>query len=123
MKKYIIVKWPEVQELMEEDWFDEEAVFINDDKFPSSSYFIPIDRTISTSSKLDNLKIQLENNNDSFPIYNILIELIEYIQNMRDEIILEGQIKSICPNCKTGELLWFSFNDCHCTKCNWPKNG
>lgn len=38
---YILVMWPEVQELMDEDWFVDEAILsINHD----SSYFIPIKR-------------------------------------------------------------------------------
>lgn len=38
---YIRVDWPEVQELMEEDWFEDEAVL---DINKSQSYLIPINR-------------------------------------------------------------------------------
>jgi len=38
---YTLVEWPEVQELMEEDWFEKEAV-LNLSTDASSSYFIPI---------------------------------------------------------------------------------
>lgn len=42
---YIVVQWPEVQDLMEESWFDEECFLVNDDngltQFGSSAYFVP----------------------------------------------------------------------------------
>lgn len=43
-ESYILVQWPESQEYMEEDWFDEEAIFCggSEDKTGSSAYFIPI---------------------------------------------------------------------------------
>lgn len=44
MDEYIIVEWPESQELMEQEWFDE-CVLINDetmlDKVGNSAYFVP----------------------------------------------------------------------------------
>jgi hypothetical protein len=45
---YVLVQWPESQELMEEDWFDEEAIFCggSEDKTGSSAYFVPIKRLI-----------------------------------------------------------------------------
>lgn len=36
---YVLVKWPDVQEYMEEEWFDQEAILAED-----SSYLIPITR-------------------------------------------------------------------------------
>lgn len=40
---YVHVDWPESQELMEEEWFKDEAILdINE----SSAYFIPINRII-----------------------------------------------------------------------------
>lgn len=36
---YVLVQWPDVQEFMEQEWFDEEAVLADD-----SSYFIPFNR-------------------------------------------------------------------------------
>ncbi len=38
---YVRVDWPEVQELMEEDWFKDEAVL---DLNKSQSYLIPINK-------------------------------------------------------------------------------
>ena len=38
---YILVQWPESQEYMEEEWFDEEAILSDE-----SSYFIPLNRII-----------------------------------------------------------------------------
>jgi hypothetical protein len=45
---YVLVKWPQSQEYMEEDWFDEEAIFCggSEEKTGSSAYFIPINRVI-----------------------------------------------------------------------------
>jgi hypothetical protein len=43
---YAIVTWPDVQELMDEDWFDEEAILETEGKFGSSAYFVPIKRLI-----------------------------------------------------------------------------
>jgi len=40
-ESYILVMWPESQELMEEPWFDDEAVLDVNCKFGSSAYFIP----------------------------------------------------------------------------------
>lgn len=49
MNRYILVTWPESQELMEEEWFQEEAVLHPD---LSSAYFIPEDRlTVITINK------------------------------------------------------------------------
>lgn len=45
---YVLVQWPDSQEYMEEDWFDEEAILAlgSEDKTGSSAYFIPIKRVI-----------------------------------------------------------------------------
>ncbi len=43
---YVVVTWPEVQELMELDGFRENSYLVNDDKgledFGSSAYFVDI---------------------------------------------------------------------------------
>lgn len=41
---YTLVTWPESQELMDEPWFDEEAILDVDAHFGSSAYFIPTKR-------------------------------------------------------------------------------
>jgi hypothetical protein len=43
---YTLVRWPDVQELMETDWFRNEAILAlgNEDLTGSSAYFIPINR-------------------------------------------------------------------------------
>ncbi len=41
---YQMVEWPEVQALMDEPWFDDEAILINEDNVPPSTYLIPEDR-------------------------------------------------------------------------------
>ena len=45
---YNLVQWPDSQEYMEEEWFDEEAIFCvgSEDKTGSSAYFIPIKRIV-----------------------------------------------------------------------------
>lgn len=47
---YVLVEWPEVQELMEEEWFWEEAILCVD---TSSAYFIPINRISSIKFTLE----------------------------------------------------------------------
>lgn len=45
---YVLVQWPESQEFMEEEWFEEEAILAlgSEDKTGSSAYFIPIKRVV-----------------------------------------------------------------------------
>lgn len=40
-ERYILVLWPETQELMGERWFEREAILVTEEKFGSSAYFIP----------------------------------------------------------------------------------
>lgn len=46
---YVLVEWPESQEFMDEDWFEEEAVCAvgSEDRFGSAAYFIPLKRVIN----------------------------------------------------------------------------
>lgn len=39
---YVLVQWPESQELMEESWFDKEAILDVKGTFGSSAYFVPL---------------------------------------------------------------------------------
>jgi len=39
--EYVLVQWPETQELMDELWFDEHASLADCAKFGNSAYFIP----------------------------------------------------------------------------------
>ena len=43
---YVVVTWPDVQELMEEEWFDEEAILDVEGKFGDSAYFVPLKRIL-----------------------------------------------------------------------------
>ena len=45
---YVLVQWPESQEFMEEEWFEEESILAlgSEDKTGSSAYFIPLKRVI-----------------------------------------------------------------------------
>lgn len=46
---YVLVEWPELQEFMEEEWFQAEAVCAvgSEDRFGSATYFIPLKRVIN----------------------------------------------------------------------------
>ena len=43
---YVLVRWPDSQDYMEYDWFEEEAILAlgSEDMTGSSAYFIPINR-------------------------------------------------------------------------------
>jgi hypothetical protein len=43
---YVVIQWPESQELMEKEWFKEEAILDVESKFGNSAYFIPIKRIL-----------------------------------------------------------------------------
>lgn len=45
---YVLVQWPESQEYMEEEWFNDEAILAlgSEDITGSSAYFIPIKRIV-----------------------------------------------------------------------------
>lgn len=45
---YCLIQWPESQEYMEEEWFEEEAILAmgGEEKTGSSAYFIPLKRVI-----------------------------------------------------------------------------
>lgn len=45
---YVLVQWPDSQELMEKDWFEEEAILETEGKFGSSTYFIPLKRMLES---------------------------------------------------------------------------
>jgi hypothetical protein len=47
---YVLVLWPESQELMGFEWFDLEASLADSDKFGSSAYFIPQSRWMELNS-------------------------------------------------------------------------
>ncbi|MGV8961955.1 MAG: hypothetical protein ACOH2V_01060 [Candidatus Saccharimonadaceae bacterium] len=59
--KYILVFWPEVQDLMEEEWFRYEAI-LNPDE--DSAYFIPESRIGNSNAyiltEIERLALQLE---------------------------------------------------------------
>ena len=43
---YVVVTWPDVQELMEQEWFDNEAILDVEGKFGDSAYFVPLKRIL-----------------------------------------------------------------------------
>ena len=56
-KKYTLVNWPEVQELMDEPWFNEEAILDNSSDATPSSYFIPTKRIKNEADKIRFIEI------------------------------------------------------------------
>tara|TARA_R100000808_G_C2065591_1_gene95181 strand:- start:406 stop:558 length:153 start_codon:yes stop_codon:yes gene_type:complete len=48
MEKYILILWPEVQDYMEEEWFNKEAILYqamrDEQEHLDSAYFIPENR-------------------------------------------------------------------------------
>ena len=54
-KIYILVEFPMVQMYQEEEWFEDEAILLNDEnslnKFGSSAYMIPFERTVNVTLK------------------------------------------------------------------------
>ena len=49
---YVYVNWPEVQDLMDEPWFEEEAILDTRPNAPSSCYLIPWSRIKPTIEML-----------------------------------------------------------------------
>lgn len=45
---YVLVRWPDSQMFMEEDWFEDEAMLAlgHEDSVGSSAYFIPLKRVV-----------------------------------------------------------------------------
>lgn len=45
---YCLIQWPDSQEYMEEDWFEEEAILAlgSEEKTGAAAYFIPIKRLV-----------------------------------------------------------------------------
>jgi len=54
MESYILVPWPECQEYMDEDWFDEEAILALglEETVGTSAYFIPAHRVLGLPFEL-----------------------------------------------------------------------
>ena len=46
LHSYVLVTWPDSQDLMEEDWFEKEAILDSWSKFGSSAYLIPLKRML-----------------------------------------------------------------------------
>lgn len=42
MEKYVLIQWPQSQEIMEQEWFEDEChLCLNDEKFGPATYFVP----------------------------------------------------------------------------------
>lgn len=48
---YTVVEWPDSQNLMEEEWFEAEAILDVEAVFGSSAYFVPTWRLIQGKSE------------------------------------------------------------------------
>jgi hypothetical protein len=48
---YVLVQWPKSQIFMDFDWFDDEAILADCDKFGSAAYFIPKNRLDELNDK------------------------------------------------------------------------
>lgn len=46
MERFILVRWPEVQNLMEEPWFRDEVCLDVESKYGDSAYFVPENRLV-----------------------------------------------------------------------------
>lgn len=46
LNSYVLVTWPDSQDLMDEDWFEEEAILDAWSKFGSSAYLVPLKRIL-----------------------------------------------------------------------------
>lgn len=67
---YILVTWPESQELMDEPWFEEEAIFVSgsEEKIGSSAYYVPIKRmTVVNVNRCSTCKYELPNHDSLCP--------------------------------------------------------
>ena len=74
MKVYVIVKWPESQDIMEKEWFNE-CMLANDPNFAtelgSSAYFVPLSRYDSLQQPLEK-KEEKEEKVEEYIIDNFL---------------------------------------------------
>ncbi len=60
---YLLIEWPDVQELMDEPWFTNEAVLAEGETVGSSAYFIPENRIINDLyilNRCEDLALQLK---------------------------------------------------------------
>ena len=80
---YVLVQWPETQELMDEEWFDKEASLADFDKFGNSAYFIPQKRWLNHNKYIE---IILET--DKLSEESLIVELLDFMET--ELRILEG---------------------------------
>ena len=65
---YTLIQWPEIQDLMDEPWFQEETSLADCDKFGDSAYFVPLTRwteyALKTIEQVKNLYPEFTNNDN-----------------------------------------------------------
>ena len=62
---YMLIKWPESQLLMDEEWFDREchlADMVKDPEVGNSAYFVPVKRMIVLEEKLKEIENESQHN-------------------------------------------------------------
>jgi hypothetical protein len=62
---YMLIKWPESQLLMDEEWFETEchiADMTRDPEVGSSAYFVPVKRMVILEEKLNAIKNESQHN-------------------------------------------------------------
>lgn len=62
---YMLIKWPESQLIMDEEWFDREchlADMARDSEVGNSAYFVPVKRMVILEEKLKEIKNESQHN-------------------------------------------------------------
>ena len=93
-EKYILIRFPEVQELMDEEWFRQECYLcqaFEDQEHIDSAYFVPTGRL---KERDDNLSSSVVNENTHNFDYNIVGGLHAISKSLaRIEELIRGKIK------------------------------
>jgi len=85
MDEYVLIQWPESQEFMEEDWFEDEAILDTEGRLGPSAYFIPKHR-IESYGKKQKAKPK---------IIELLDEEVESLLNGNEVSIFEDEDENI----------------------------
>lgn len=98
--KFIVVRWPDIQQLMGEQGFDENSHLINDDlglkKFGSSSYFVNEDWYLNTENIIKYRNIDIVVTKDYvLNVSNDKICFNDYYANVRQHQIYRHNLTGI----------------------------
>lgn len=108
---YELVEWPDVQELMEEDWFQDEAILNHES---SSSFFIPVNRLYLLGDKINMLFQEIDSLYNTYMSEYMLRQKTESTSTLWEEKMLanitkEQFIEFLRYNMKFREL-WGTYN-------------